>query len=79
MKMKINSIKKRYKDEWVLVNVLKEDKLNQPVEGEIITHSKNRDEIFNRMKKLSKGFHVATFFTGKIPPKGMVFAFTCLK
>lgn len=78
MKMKISSIKKRYKDEWVLVNVFKEDKLNQPVEGEIIVHSKDKDEIFDKMKKLPKGFRVSTFFTGRIPPKDMVFAFTCL-
>ncbi len=34
--MKIEELKKRYKDEWVLVEVLAEDELREPVEVELI-------------------------------------------
>ncbi|MBI4096949.1 MAG: hypothetical protein HY428_00845 [Candidatus Levybacteria bacterium] len=73
--MKIATIKKKYKNEWVLVKVVKEDTLNQPTEGKVIAHGKNRDVIYEKMRKLPAGFRVATFYTGKIPPKDMAFAF----
>lgn len=75
MQKTISAIKKQYKDEWVLVDVAEEDELNQPKKGTVLTHSENRDVIYERMKKLPKGFRVATFYTGKRPPNGMVFAF----
>jgi len=75
----MTEIKKKYKNEWLLVKVVNENKLNEPVKGSVITHSKNRDDIYEKMKKLPKGFRVATIFTGKIPPKGTVFAFLNVK
>jgi len=33
--MKIDEIKKKYKDEWVLIKVLKVDEFGTPVEGEV--------------------------------------------
>lgn len=73
--MKIATIKKKHRNEWVLVEVVKEDTLNQPIEGNVIAHGKDRDAIYEKMKKLPEGFRVATFYTGKIPPKDMAFAF----
>jgi hypothetical protein len=49
--MKIEEIKKRYKDEWVLVEVLAEDELREPVEVELIAHSKSRDDTYEAMRK----------------------------
>lgn len=71
--MKIEEIKQKYKDEWLLIRVKKTDKLNQPTEGELIAHSKSRDEIYTKMKKV-KG-HTYTLYTGKIPEKGYAVAF----
>lgn len=73
--MKIDTIKQNYKDEWVLVSVTKEDQLNRPEEGTVLAHSRDRDEIYRRLKKLPKGFRVATMYTGQVPSKDMVFAF----
>ena len=50
--MKIEEIKKRYKDEWVLVEVLAEDKLREPVEVELIAHSKSRDDTYEERAPL---------------------------
>ncbi len=75
MEKTINEIKQSFKDEWVLVEVTKEGQLNKPAKGKIITHSKKREDIYDKMQKLPKGFKIATLYTGKVPPKDMAFAF----
>ena len=72
--MKIEEIKQQCKNEWVLIKVEKVDELNRPIEGELIAHSKNRDDIYDKMKKI-KGQHTYTFYAGKIPKKGYAVAF----
>ncbi|MGB3457730.1 MAG: hypothetical protein WBB08_00230 [Halobacteriota archaeon] len=72
--MKIEEIKKRYKDEWVLVEVLAEDELREPVEVELIAHSKSRNDTYEAMRK-TKAKDIAHFYTGKIPKKGYAVAF----
>jgi len=39
--VKIEEIKKRYRDEWVLVEVIEEDELGQPIDVKLIAHSKS--------------------------------------
>ena len=46
--MTIEEIKGKYKDEWVLVEVLEEDELNRPMNVRLIAHSKNRDDIYDK-------------------------------
>ncbi len=70
----IDEIKKKFKDEWVLVEVLEEDELNQPTKGRVIAHSRNRDEVYDALKG-TKGKHTYQFWTGKIPEKGYAVAF----
>jgi hypothetical protein len=70
----IQEIKKRYKDEWVLAEVLEEDELGEPKKVKVIAHSKNRDDTYEAMKH-SKGKYVYHFYTGKIPTKGYAVAF----
>lgn len=73
--MKISEVKKKYKNKWVLAEVLKQDKLNQPVDVKPIMASKDRYELYKKIPTLSKGTHVATLYTGEI--KGaFVFAFS---
>jgi len=73
--MKVSELKKKYKNQWVLAEVLKENKLNQLVEVKPILVSPDRDKVYAALAKVEKGSHVATIFTGKIPPEGMAFAF----
>ena len=72
--MNIKDVKKEYKDEWVLVEVLKEDEIGNPVDVKLLAHSKNRDDIYNKLKR-TKSKYVSTFYTGKIPKKGYAVAF----
>jgi|LGVD01.1.fsa_nt_gb hypothetical protein len=76
--MKTEEIKKRYKDEWVLVEVLAEDELREPVEVKLIAHSKARDEISETLKE-TKTKYTYQFYTGEIPKKGYAVAFDELK
>lgn len=72
--MKIDEIKHKYKDEWVLVEVVKVDENGQLIEGNVIAHSRNRDDTYEAMKK-TKAKDTAHFYTGKIPKKGYAVAF----
>jgi len=63
----IEEIKKKFKDEWVLVEVLEENEQGEPT-------SKERDETYKAMKQTS-GKYVYHFWTGKIPTKGYAVAF----
>jgi len=73
--MKVSDIKKKYKNQWVLAEVLKENELNQLVEVKPLLISPDRDKVYTALAKAKKGSHMATIFTGKIPPEGMAFAF----
>lgn len=72
--MKLKEIEEKYKDEWVLTEVLKEDKAGEPIELKVIAHSQNRDDTYEAMKKV-KGKYSYHFYTGKIPQKGYAVTF----
>lgn len=74
--MKIEELKKLYKDEWVLVEVLKEGPENQPLEVKVLAHSKDREEIYDTLIKMAKKEeHLATIFTGKVLKEDYAAAF----
>ena len=75
MEITIKEIKEKYKDEWVLVEVLEEDELNRPIKVRLIAHSRNRDDIYEELENIENKKHVATFYTGKIPEKGYAVAY----
>lgn len=64
--MKISEVKKKYKNKWVLAEVLKEDKLNQLVDVKPIMASNDRYDLYKKIPTLPKGTHVATIFTGEV-------------
>lgn len=64
--MKITEIKKRFKNKWVLAEVLRENKLNQPVDVKPIIASEDRNKIYEKMARIPRGKTVTTFYTGKI-------------
>jgi len=74
----VEEIKKRYRDEWVLVEVIEEDELGQPIDVELIAHSKSRDEIYDALME-TKGKYTYQFYTGEIPKKGYAVALSFLK
>ena len=71
--MKVEEIKKKYKDEWVLIRVTKVDEFGAPIEGEVIAHSKSRDEIYEKQRKIRGD--LAIIYTGEIPKEGYVVVF----
>ena len=70
----IEEIKKKFKNEWVLIEVLEKDNLDRPIKGKVISHSRNRDDTYNAMEKC-QAKHLYHFYTGKIPKKGYAVAF----
>lgn len=77
--MNIEDIKKTYKDEWILVEVLKEDEKGKPIEIRLIAHSKSREDIYDKLKE-TRGMDTFQFYTGEIPKKGYAVAFhACFK
>lgn len=74
MMVNVEKIKKRYRDEWVLVEVIEEDELGQPIDVELIAHSKSRGDTYDAMRK-TKAKDIAHFYTGEIPQKGYAVVF----
>lgn len=71
--MRLEEIKEMFKDEWVLLRVLRTDALDQPAEGEVVAHSEERDEIYKLQREIEGD--IALFYTGEIPKKGYAVAF----
>jgi hypothetical protein len=71
--MTIEEVRNRFKDEWVLVEVLREDELQRPQKVRLIIHSKRREEIYEALKEHKD--YTYQFYTGKIPKKGYAVAF----
>ena len=44
--MKIKDLTKKYKNEWILVEVVRETTGHQPIEVKVLSHSKDREEIW---------------------------------
>lgn len=72
--MKITTLKRKFKNQWVLAEVLKEDKLNRVVEVKPLVHSRERSKIYSALADVDYGKHVTTLYTGKIPPEHRVYA-----
>lgn len=69
----MEEIEEKFKDEWVMIEVLEEDEYENPTKGRVIAHSKSRDEIYDLLK--DKTGDIGVFFAGEIPKKGYAVAF----
>ena len=63
----IATLKRRYPKEWLLLTHVVTDELTRPVRGKLVAHSKNRDEIYDRLSKIRGKLGV--LYTGEIPRK----------
>jgi hypothetical protein len=72
--MKLETIKRKYKDEWIVAEILKEDKDGNPIDAKVLAHSKSREETYEALKK-DKDKYTYHFYTGDIPKKGYAVAF----
>jgi len=73
--MTIEAVKRRYKDEWVLAEVLERDELDQPIKLKVLKHSKSRDEIDEALEEC-KYLFTYQFYTGKLPDDYAIAMFT---
>jgi hypothetical protein len=64
--MKMEEIRKRYLDEWVLIEYTKLDDDLNVIEGEVIAHSPSREQIYRELLN-TKGKDVAIEYLGEVP------------
>jgi hypothetical protein len=69
----MEGLKKKYKDEWLLIKITMTDEQDQPTEGEVLLHSKNRDEVYEAQKDLKEDLYIT--YSGELPKKGFAVAF----
>ena len=72
--VKVEEIKRKYRDGWVLVEVIEEDELGQLIDVELIAHSKSRDEIYDALMA-TKEKYTYQFYMGEISKRGYAVAF----
>lgn len=71
---KIETIKKRYQNEWLLITIDKMDESTTiPISGKLIAHNPQRDEIYEEEMKC-RGNTLTLYSEDKLP-KGYAAAF----
>ena len=64
--MKWVDIKKNFRNQWVLIEVKHVDESFNVLEGEVLAHSKDKDEIYQKLLKIKpKEFSIE--YTGEVP------------
>lgn len=64
--MKWDEIVEGFRDEWVLLDVKEADEYFKPKEGEVIAHSKDKEEVYKKLLEIRpRSFSIE--YTGKIP------------
>ena len=64
--MTIAEIEKQFGGEWVLVGDVQTNEVLQVQGGDVLFHSKDRDEVWRRAAEL-KPKRFAVFYNGKLP------------
>ena len=73
---KIESIKKQYRREWLLIAVDKVDEsTTTPLTGRLLAHSLCRDEVYQKLLVGKRKWPVLVFYSEDTLPKGYVAAF----
>lgn len=73
---KIQSIKRRYDREWLLIAVDKTDEAGfAPVSGRLMAHSPRREDIYHILAKRPKAKKVLVEYSEDSFPKGYAAAF----
>jgi hypothetical protein len=59
-------IRSRHDSEWVLLDMLEQGENGQVTAGRVLSHSKDRDEVYRKMLEL-RPKRSAFFFLGRLP------------
>jgi hypothetical protein len=69
----IEEIRKRFKDEWLLIKVTKHDKNGFPVEGILLLHTADKRELHEAILNLREQGEMGelmSWFEGPLVPEG---------
>ncbi len=72
------NVRQQYPNQWVLLEVVREDENQRLLEVRVVAHSTQRDDVYDALLKVPPGIHVATLFTGSILQEGYAAAFAIL-
>ena len=64
--MRLNEIKKKYKNQWVLVEYSKLDKNLRVNEGKVLAHAPTKEDIYKALLQ-TRGKNVSIEYCGKPP------------
>ena len=67
----IAEIEQAHPDEWLVIRVTKKNKNDEPLRGEVLSHSPDRDEAYKVLWAHRDEKYLMTTFTGRLP-KGRV-------
>ncbi len=71
--MKWVDIKNNFRNQWVLIEVKNVDESFNVLEGEVLAHSKDKDEIYQKLLTIRpKEFSIE--YTGEVPEDLMLMA-----
>ena len=64
--MRIEMMRKKYKGEWVLIEYSEVDEVLNVIEGEVVAHSPNKEEIYKLQLKVPDK-QLSIEYMGKVP------------
>jgi hypothetical protein len=76
--MPITTIRETFPDEWVTAQVTDVDEADVPVAGVVLSHSPDKQTVFQAVKSyraVNPRARLYTFFTGDVIPEGLHLAF----
>ena len=65
--MTLQEMEREFKSEWILVGEPEVDESMEVVRGKVLSHSKDRDEVYREAIRL-RPKHSAIVYTGEMPP-----------
>jgi len=75
--VKVRHFLKRYKNEWLVIEVTKRNDFGIPEEGRLLFHSANREEAWKHVPKTKKCIQV--IYAGAVLKKGYAAVFGFLR
>lgn len=73
---RIENIKKRFKNEWLLIEVTESDKITSTsIKGRLLAHSPLRDAIYKKVMEIKTKLPTLIDYSENDLPEGMVAAF----
>ncbi len=72
--LKIAEIRKKYDGKWVVVEITKVDKYNNPLRGRVLFQGSERDTVYGQGRKYRDNHSKADlfyFYAGNVIPQGI--------